>query len=141
MTKPITFILFFSLLFKLIYAEYRTLNGTFNNLNNPILEKSLARKNPPISFYSVIDVNSSMLIPTPGNYTSVPINFGTCNASNSLPEGLYPLPRCVSDLVGSLRTEINDTYNLNVLEKFKSKRKISHIVRSKEASSCNARGE
>ena len=121
--------LFLSLLFKSAYAEYRTLNGTYNNLDNPILPTELARLNPPISYYSVININSSVIVPTPGNYTSsVPMNFVNCNASNNMPKGLHPLPRCVSDLAGSVRTNTEDVYNLDMLEKFKSKRKISHIV-------------
>ena len=116
-------------MFNFIYAEYRTLDGTNNNLNTP-LAKTLVRGNPPISFYSVVNVTSSELIPTPGDYTStVPIGFERCSSSNNLPINLYPLPRCVSDLVGSMKENANDVYNLNALGKFKSERKISHMVR------------
>src|SRR3954454_5956195 len=76
-----------------------------------------------------MDENSRILISTRLNYTrSVPIAFVNCTSSNNLPEGLYPLPRCISNLIGSIRTNVDDVYNLDTLEKFKSKRKISHIV-------------
>src|SRR2546423_1654653 len=124
-------LIFFSLLFKFTYATYRSIDGTNNNLNKP-LSNTLVREFPPISFYSVIDVNDSSLIPTPGNYTSIPIDFQNCSSSNNLPEGLYPLPRCASNLVGSMRANIDDVYNLDTLGKYKSERKISHMVRIKK---------
>jgi hypothetical protein len=122
----------FSLLFKSAYTEYRTLNGTYNNLYNPFLPTTLARTNPPVSFFNNpanSNNNFQSLPATPGNYSSlVPTNLASCSTSSNLPEGLYPLPRCVSNIVGSVRATLNDVYNLNALEKFKSKRKISHIV-------------
>ncbi|GES81430.1 heme peroxidase [Rhizophagus clarus] len=122
-----------SLLFKSVYTEYRTLNGSYNNLNNPFLPTTLARNNPPISFFngqsSASPNNNFQSLPsTPGNYTSlVPNNLASCGTSANLPGELYPLPRCVSNIVGSIRANLNDVYNLNTLEKYKSKRKISHI--------------
>ncbi|CAG8663617.1 4652_t:CDS:10 [Rhizophagus irregularis] len=111
--------------------EYRTLNGTYNNLRNPILSTTLARENPPVSFFSnSANFNNDFqsLPATPGNYSSlVPTNLASCSSSAQLPEDLYPLPRCVSNIIGSVRANLTDVYNLSTLEKFKSKRKISHI--------------
>lgn len=132
MINHLIILFLFSLLFKSVYTEYRTLNGTYNNLNNPFLPTSLARTNPPVSFFSKsanFNNDFQSLPATPGNYSSsVPTNLASCSSSSQLPEGLYPLPRCVSNIVGSIKANLSDVYNLNTLEKFKSKRKISHIV-------------
>ncbi|CAG8456991.1 13944_t:CDS:10 [Funneliformis mosseae] len=118
------------LLFTLIYAEYRTLNGTNNNLKNPslgVISSPLSRSNPPISFYTNINNDNAVsMIPTPGNYSSrVPKAFANCTAA--LPKNVFPLPRCASNKIGSIQANMDDVYNLDLLDKYKSKRKISHI--------------
>src|SRR6266498_3164586 len=115
MINHLIILFLFSLLYKSVYTEYRTLNGTYNNLNDPFLATKLSRTNPPIA-----NSNNLTLPPTPGSYSSlVPANLASCSASVNLPEGSYPLPRCVSNIVGSIRANLNDVYNLDTLEKFK----------------------
>src|SRR6266542_3003471 len=104
MTNHLIILVLLTLL-KLTYADYRTINGTYNNLKNPLsgsISSTLSRLNPPISYYNDADLKT--MISTPGNYTSVPKDYATCSASNDLPDDIYPLPRCTSDLIGSMNS-------------------------------------
>ncbi|CAG8440207.1 7817_t:CDS:10 [Funneliformis mosseae] len=107
--------------------EYRSLNGEGNNRNDPlagVMKTPFARNVPSMSNFA--DENFSM-IPTPGNYTTnVPNAFLACNAT--LPDGIFPLPRCVSNKLMSMQMNEDDIFDLTHLEKFKSKRDISHVL-------------
>jgi hypothetical protein len=81
------------------------------------------RNLPSTSHYA--DANNN-LIHTPGDYTSIPDTLFTCNAT--LPDDIFPLPRCVSNKLMSKQSKDNDIFDIPRLEKFKSKRKVSHIV-------------
>ncbi|CAG8586024.1 12445_t:CDS:10 [Funneliformis caledonium] len=120
----------FTILFLLVnitYQEYRSLNGEGNNRNDPlagVMKTPFARNVPSMSNFA--DENFSM-IPTPGNYTTnVPNAFLACNAT--LPDGIFPLPRCVSNKLMSMQMNEDDIFDLTRLEKFKSKRDISHVL-------------
>ncbi|CAI2176968.1 15881_t:CDS:10 [Funneliformis geosporum] len=108
-------------------TEYRSLNGEGNNRNELLIGTSnipFVRNIP--SKPNFADANYNM-IPTPGNYTAnVPDALIACNAT--LPNGVFPLPRCVSNKLTSLQLNEDNMFDLPLLEKFKSKRDISHIL-------------
>ncbi|GBC07612.1 hypothetical protein RclHR1_07570008 [Rhizophagus clarus] len=81
------------------------------------------RNIPSTSHYA--DTNNN-LIPTPGNYITTPDIFFTCNVT--LPDNIFPLPRCVSNILMSKQSRDTDIFDIPLLEKFKSKRKVSHIL-------------
>ena len=116
----------FILISTTLCQKYRTINGTNNNANNPnagVPVIPFVRNAPSISYFA--DANNN-LIQTPGNYTIFDIPF-TCAAA-ALPDGVFPLPRCVSNMIMSKQSKDDDMFNVQKLEKFKSKRKTSHIV-------------
>ncbi|RGB28169.1 heme peroxidase [Rhizophagus diaphanus] len=82
------------------------------------------RNLPSTSYFA--DGNNN-LIHTPGDYISIPDTlFTSCNAT--LPDNIFPLPRCVSNKLMSKQSTDNDIFDIPRLEKFKSKRKVSHIL-------------
>lgn len=125
--KFLSYLLFtFLLITTTICIEYRSINGVGNNRNKPsagISDIPFARDVPSTSFFA--DANNN-LINTPGNYLAAPKTQVTCDAK--LPEGVFPLPRCISNKVMSKQSKDNDMFNLTLLEKYKSKRRISHVV-------------
>jgi hypothetical protein len=80
------------------------------------------RNIPSTSHYA--DGNNN-LIHTPGDYIST-TDILTCNAT--LTVDVFPLPRCVSNKIMSKQSKDSDIFDIPRLEKFKSKRKVSHIV-------------
>ncbi|RIA91279.1 hypothetical protein C1645_123157 [Glomus cerebriforme] len=125
--KLLSYLLFtFILINTTICIKYRSINGEGNNINQPsagIPNTPFVRNVPPTSFFA--DTNNN-LIHTPGEYTFVPETLFTCSAI--LPDGVFPLPRCVSNKLMSKQSKDNDMFDMSRLEKFKSKRKTSHIV-------------
>jgi len=119
--------LFFTsfLITTILCLEYRPIDGKGNNRNQP----SDGTPNTPFvrSILSThfADLNNN-LIHTPGDYISTPATPFTCAAS--LPDGVFPLPRCVSNKLMSKQSKEEDIFDVSRLEKFKSKRKVSHIV-------------
>lgn len=126
----------FNLLFFLFYTsilittttclEYRPIDGMGNNRYQPSAgtpKTPFVRKLPSTSHFA--DGNNN-LIHTPGDYISIPDTLFTCNAT--LPDDIFPLPRCVSNKLTSKQSKDNDIFDIPRLEKFKSKRKVSHIV-------------
>ncbi|GBC07611.1 hypothetical protein RclHR1_07570007 [Rhizophagus clarus] len=127
--KFLSYLLFtFILITTTICVEYRSINGEGNNRNQPsagIPETPFVRNVPSTSFYA--DTNNN-LINTPGNYVAAP-NTNTPNTcAANLPNGVFPLPRCVSDKVMSKQSKDDDMFNVALLEKYKSKRKVSHVL-------------
>ncbi|SRR6266498_5439682 len=122
----VIFTIFF-LLTTVTYQEYRPLNGEGNKRDEPlagVANTPFVRNIPSTPNYA--DENAN-LIHTPGNYTAkVSDAFTTCNAK--LPDGVFPLPRCVSNKLMSMQSKDEDMLDLSRLNKFESKRKISHIV-------------
>lgn len=128
--KPFNLLLFLFytsiLITTTICLEYRPIDGMGNNRNLPsagIPKTPFVRNIPSTSYFA--DRNNN-LIHTPGDYISTPDTLFTCNAT--LPDGIFPLPRCVSNKLMSKQSKDNDIFNIPRLEKFKSKRKVSHIV-------------
>ncbi|PKC07457.1 heme peroxidase [Rhizophagus irregularis] len=125
--KFLSYLLFtFLLITTTICIEYRSINGEGNNRNKPsagISDTPFARDVPSTSFFA--DANNNLIV-TPGNYLDVPKTLFTCDAN--LPEGTFPLPRCVSNKVMSKQSKDDDMFNTTLLEKYKSKRRISHML-------------
>lgn len=125
--KFLSYLLFtFLLITTTICIEYRSINGEGNNRNKPsagISDTPFARDVPSTSFFA--DANNNLIV-TPGNYLGVPKTLFTCDAN--LPEGTFPLPRCISNKVMSKQSKDDDMFNTTLLEKYKSKRRISHMV-------------
>ncbi|GBB83501.1 hypothetical protein RclHR1_10200008 [Rhizophagus clarus] len=118
----------FHLIFLITIAtciEYRSITGEGNNRFFPsdgMADTPLIRDALPNPLYA--DAATFEMVPTPGNYATDP----KASCSNPLPAGNYPLPRCVSDLISAMRIQDTDAFNLQRLDKFKSKRKNSHIL-------------
>ena len=125
----LSFLLFAFVLLTTTTCEYRSLDGSGNNKNNPnagIPESPFVRGIPPaLPFYA--EGNNNTLIHTPGDYNLRPQVPFTCTGAK-LPDGVYPLPRCVSNLLMSKQFKDEDIFDLQKLEKYKSKRRISHMV-------------
>jgi hypothetical protein len=117
----------FILITTTICLEYRPIDGKGNNRNQPsagIPDIPFVRNTPSKSYFA--DATNNM-IDTPGQYISTPTTPFSCAAAILL-EGVFPLPRCVSNKLMSMQSKDNDMYNVSHLEKFKSKRKVSHMV-------------
>src|ERR1044072_9503292 len=124
--KLLSYIVFTFILITTTVSEYRPIDGKGNNLNNPsagIPGTSFVRSVPSSSFF---DVNNNM-IQTAGNYNVAP-PAATLTCADNSPAQVFPLPRCVSNKLMSTRSKDDDMFDLGRLEKFKSKRKISHMV-------------
>ncbi|CAI2178890.1 18227_t:CDS:10 [Funneliformis geosporum] len=106
--------------------EYRSVNGEGNKKDEPLIgtpNTPFVRNFPSVPNFADENYN---LIPTPGNYKAIGTGAPTCNAK--LPLGTFPLPRCVSNKVMSMQLSDDDMFDITRLDKFKSKRKISHIL-------------
>ncbi|CAG8540148.1 15379_t:CDS:10 [Funneliformis mosseae] len=109
--------------------EYRSISGEGNNKLNPldgVSKTPFIRELPSESRFA--DQATSKMISTPGEYGEaiVPDTLTTCSAQ--LPANTFPLPRCVSNKVAAMTLKVDDSFNFQLLEKFKSKRKNSHIL-------------
>ncbi|CAG8454369.1 2143_t:CDS:10 [Diversispora eburnea] len=85
-----------------VQAEYRSLDGTDNNLKNPdtgSINQPLLRTDEP-NFYD----------------------------SSEQTTGQLPMPRCISDRTTGIQMKIDDRFKIDFREKFKSKRNASHMT-------------
>ncbi|CAJ0900794.1 1423_t:CDS:2, partial [Entrophospora sp. SA101] len=107
--------------------EYSNLDGTNNNLNNPkagSFGSPYLREVPTHkSFFSIQD----SMIPSPGDYNPLPAGT-TIKCSDPLPFNNYPLPRCISDIHNGYQTKVQDKFNWEIINSFKSSRKVSHMA-------------
>ncbi|CAG8586007.1 12444_t:CDS:10, partial [Funneliformis caledonium] len=106
---------------------YRSVTGEGNKKDEPLIGISntpFARKFPSVPNFADVNYN---LIPTPGNYKAIDTGALT-SCSAKLPVGTFPLPRCVSNKIMSMQLIDDDMFDIKRLDKFKSKRKISHIL-------------
>ncbi|CAI2178888.1 18226_t:CDS:2 [Funneliformis geosporum] len=63
-------------------------------------------------------ITEMSMIPTPGDYTAkVPDALIVCNVT--LPDGTFPLPRCVNNKIMSMQMNENDMFDLTRLDNFK----------------------
>ena|SRR6266498_2812846 len=109
-----------------ITAEIRSLDGQSNNLNDPKAGTPQSEYKREIEKTSWLDADT--MVSTPGEYTeNVPKANSNCKAP--LPEGKFPLPRCVSNLVNGLQAKLSDGFDLSGQEAKQSQRKNSHMVR------------
>jgi hypothetical protein len=122
-------ILVYFSLFKINNAQqYRTLDGTNNNLNVPnagaVGAIYLNYKNAAELF---ADSATASMVICPQNYQAVasPV-IDKC--TDVLQEGTFPLPRCISDLVDGVQAKQTQQLNEGFVDSFKSKRKSSHMV-------------
>src|SRR2546429_7603309 len=108
--KLLSYILFTLILItSTIYGEYRSIDGQNNNIKNPsagIPETPFIRNFTQKPLYA--DANNN-LIPTPGNYISAP-PATVLNCADTLPDGTYPLPRCISNKIASRRSKDEDMF-------------------------------
>src|ERR1041385_7738534 len=106
--------------------EYRAIDGSGNNRNVPLAgipKTPFSRQIPPKSLYQPGPTPFQM-IPTPGNYELDP----NVSCTDTLPSGNFPLPRCVSNKISAMKLQSDAAFNLAQSDKFKSKRRNSHIV-------------
>ncbi|CAG8501913.1 16490_t:CDS:10 [Funneliformis mosseae] len=112
--------------FLVIVTAQRALDGQSNNLNDPNAGTPQSPYKRDIGKQAWQDGIDAM-ITTPGDYTAVvPKGNGAC-AVPAL-EGLFPLPRCVSNLVNGLQAKLGDEFELSIQDTKKSKRKNSHML-------------
>jgi hypothetical protein len=120
-------ILVYFLLFGVNSAQkqYRSLDGTNNNLLVPDAGAS-----------GVLYLNGNELFadPTTASMLNCPHNYQNDGlplvdrCSDILPEGTFPLPRCISDLANGIQATQAQQYDENFIESLKSIRKSSHMV-------------
>jgi hypothetical protein len=129
MMLPCEIFVYFFLLFKISNAQqYRSLDGTNNNLYVPNAGASgvqyLNYKNAKEFF---ADPTTASMLTCPHNY----INDGlpiVDKCTDILPEGIFPLPRCISNLANGIRATQAQQFGVNFINSLKSKRKSSHMV-------------
>ncbi|CAG8456329.1 108_t:CDS:10 [Dentiscutata erythropus] len=107
-----------------VLGEYRSLNGTNNDKNNLGVANMPFVRDKMTQFYYANNSTFAM-ISTPGNY-AVPTT--PINCADSVPPGTFPLPRCVSNKLHAFQLKPQDSYNLTLLNHYKSKRRASHMV-------------
>ncbi|CAG8452328.1 18578_t:CDS:10 [Racocetra fulgida] len=123
--SALIFLIYIFVLENVVLSEYRTLNGTNNDKDNlGVINMPFVRQQVPLDFFQD---NAGTMISTPGNYTTLAT---AASCTDRLPPGILPLPRCVSNILHSYRLQTSDAFNLTHLQKFKSKRSTSHVVRS-----------
>src|ERR1043165_2610238 len=118
------------LLFSLNNAQqqYRSLDGTNNNLYVPTAGASgvpyLNYKNAKELF---ADAKTASMLTCPRNYIADTLPV-TDKCTDVLPKGTFPLPRCISNLANGIRSTREQSLDANFTESLKSKRKSSHMV-------------
>src|SRR6266498_443389 len=122
-------ILIYFSLFKINNAQqYRSLDGTNNNLNVPNAGASgvnyLNYKNA-IELFA--DSATASMVACPHNYQAVTLPV-VDKCTDILPEGTFPLPRCISDLVNGVQATQAQQFDENFVDTFRSKRKSSDMV-------------
>ena len=122
-------ILVYFLLFKISEAQqYRSLDGTNNNLYvrnaGTAGAQYLNYKNAKELF---ADPTTASMLTCPHNYETdgSPI-LDRC--TDILPEGTFPLPRCISNLADGIHATQAQQFGANFINSLKSKRKSSHMV-------------
>lgn len=108
-----------------IVAEYRSLDGSNNNIAIPnagIPNVPYFRQKPNNEKYAG---DNGEMIPSPGNYV-LNVKAPTCKDPRA--KGIFPLPRCISNVLDSYQLTKEYAFSWNLLDSFKSKRKVSHMV-------------
>ena len=123
-------ILVYFLLFEINNAQpfYRSLDGTNNNLNNPNAGASGAKylnyKNASELF---ADPTTASMLNCPHNYQAAGLPV-VDRCTDNLTNDVFPLPRCISDLVDGIRATQVQQFDNIFINDLKSKRKSSHMV-------------
>ncbi|GBC06036.1 hypothetical protein RclHR1_06580008 [Rhizophagus clarus] len=122
-------ILVYFSLFKVNNAQqYRSLDGTNNNLNVPNAGAAgtlyLNYKNAAELF---ADSATASMVFCPHNYQAVTLPV-VDKCTDVLQEGTFPLPRCISDIVSGVQATQAEQLDENFVESFKSIRKSSHMM-------------
>ena len=124
-------ILVYFLLFRIINAQldnYRSLDGTDNNQNDPNAGASGAKylnyKNARELF---ANPTTASMLTCPHNYQAVGLPV-VDRCTDVLPEGTFPLPRCISNLADGIHSTQAQQFNEIFVSDLKSKRKSSHMV-------------
>jgi hypothetical protein len=110
-----------------IAAEYRSLDGS----NNNIAEPKAGTPNVPFFRKKPNDENyagkNGEMVSSPGNYNFI-LKEVAPKCKDLIPKGMFPLPRCISDVLDGYQTTAKDAFSWDFLDSFKSKRKVSHMV-------------
>src|SRR4051812_46422797 len=119
--------IYFSLIILATYvvAEYRSLDGSNNNIAVPnagIPNVPFNRQKPNYEKYAG---NNGKMIPSPGNYV---LNGISPTCKDPREEGIFPLPRCISNVLDGYQLTRENEFSWDFLDSFKSKRKVSHMV-------------
>ncbi|CAG8630503.1 4443_t:CDS:10 [Rhizophagus irregularis] len=108
-------------------VEYRSLDGS----NNNIAEPKAGTPNVPFFRQKPHDANyagdNSEMVSSPGNYNYNP-NEVVPKCKDLIPKGMFPLPRCISDVLDGYQTTAKDAFSWDFIDSFKSKRKVSHMI-------------
>ncbi|RIA97145.1 heme peroxidase [Glomus cerebriforme] len=108
--------------------QYRSLDGTNNNLNVPnagaVGAVYLNYKNA-IELFA--DSTTASMLSCPHNYQAVTLPV-VDKCVDILPEGTFPLPRCLSDLGDGVQATRAQQFNETFVNNHKSKRKSSHMM-------------
>ncbi|CAB4491492.1 unnamed protein product [Rhizophagus irregularis] len=108
-------------------VEYRSLDGS----NNNIAEPKAGTPNVPFFRQKPHDANyagdNGEMVSSPGNYNYNP-NEVVPKCKDLIPKGMFPLPRCISDVLDGYQTTAKDAFSWDFIDSFKSKRKVSHMI-------------
>ncbi|CAG8437074.1 5507_t:CDS:10 [Scutellospora calospora] len=119
----ILFITCFSLLFWCIIVESRLIDGSDNNAINPTAgtpHQPFLRAISSLNF----NQNSSPVTSPTDSLGLNPIGPTTIKCTDNLSSGLYPMPRCISNIMCSYNVQ---PYNVNTLSNYRSFRRTSHF--------------
>ncbi|CAG8477405.1 3801_t:CDS:10 [Gigaspora margarita] len=115
------FIACFSLPFT---VEARLINGGDNNAINPIAGTP---GQPYLRAISSLNFNqNSSPVTSPTDFLGLnPSGPTTIKCTDNIPAGLYPMPRCISDVIARYNTPL---YDVNALSSYRSFRRTGHFA-------------
>ncbi|CAG8704822.1 10474_t:CDS:10, partial [Dentiscutata erythropus] len=102
----------------------RLINGSDNNAINPIAGTP---HQPFLRAISSLNFNqNSSPVTSPTDFLGLkPSGPTTIKCTDSLPAGLYPMPRCISNVICKYNTPL---YDVNALSSYRSFRRTSHFA-------------
>ncbi|PKC11241.1 heme peroxidase [Rhizophagus irregularis] len=122
-------ILVYFSLFKINNAQqYRTLDGTNNNLNVPnagVVGAIYLNYKNAVELFA--DSATASMVICPQNYQVVALPV-VDKCTDVLQEGTFPLPRCISNLADGVQATQAQQFDESFVDSFKSKRKSSHMM-------------
>ncbi|KAF0530586.1 heme peroxidase [Gigaspora margarita] len=123
-TRSLTMFLFIACFSLPFIVEAWFINGSDNNDINPIAGTP---GQPFLRAISSLNFNQNFSpVTSPTDFLGLnPSGPTTIKCTDNVPAGLYPMPRCISNVICKYNTS---SYNVNVLSSYRSFRRTSHFA-------------